>query len=171
MMQYKHGGVQCHVVLMANQFRSAMAGVWCSNTCGTRANIPLVTVRREFTIPAPVIARAEYSPKLSWVALFAKAFALAAMRHPHLRRNWLSFPVGRIYEHPNSECVVLVEREWQGEEAVLGAKLRAPESMNLATIDGHIRRFKSDPVLSSRRSGNCCGLRDIRRCCGDFCSG
>ena len=111
-------------------------------------DIPLVTVRREFTIPALVIARAEYSPKLSWVARFAKAFALAAIRHPHLRRNWLSFPVGRIYEHPNSECIVLVEREWQGEEAVLGAKLRAPESMNLATIDGHIRRFKNDPVLS-----------------------
>ena len=62
-------------------------------------DIPLVTVRREFTIPALVIARAEYSPKLSWVALrqgvraggdppSALAAQLAELsRRPHLRTS------------------------------------------------------------------------------------
>jgi hypothetical protein len=111
-------------------------------------NVPLVTLRREFAIPALVAARGEANPKLSWVALFAKAYALAARRHVHLRHNWLSFPWGRIYEHPQSECVVLVERDWYGEEIVLGAKVRAPEETPLAEIDGHIRRFRQEPVLS-----------------------
>jgi hypothetical protein len=108
--------------------------------------VPLVTLRREFHVPALVAARRE--AKLSWVAVFAKAYALVAQKHERLRWNWLTFPWARIYEHPHSECVVLVERDWHGEEIVLGAKVRAPEFAPLAEIDGHIRRFRTEPILS-----------------------
>jgi hypothetical protein len=111
-------------------------------------HVPLVTLRRDFYVPALVAARGEARLKHSWIVLFAKAFGLAAKRHVHLRRNWLTFPWARIYEHPNSECVVLVERDWHGEEIVLGAKVRAPEDTPLSEIDGHIRRFRGEPVLS-----------------------
>ena len=110
--------------------------------------VPQVTVRREISIPALVAARRESQWKISWVALFAKAYSLVAKGHSHLRRNWLTFPWGRIYEHPVSECVVLVEREWQGEEVVLGGKVRAPEESSLVELDGHVRRFSRDPVQS-----------------------
>jgi hypothetical protein len=109
-------------------------------------NVPLVSLRREFSIPALVSARRESAPKVSWVALFAKAYALAAIRHVNLRHNWLTFPWARIYEHPVSECVVVVEREWAGEEIVLGGKLRAPENTVLGELDAHIQRFRNDPV-------------------------
>lgn len=110
--------------------------------------VPLVTLRREFHIPALVAARGETRQRLSWIALFAKAYALASKRHAHLRRNYVTFPWTRIYEHPHSECIVLVERDWHGEEIVLGAKIRAPEDAPLAEIDGHVRRFRIEPVLS-----------------------
>ena len=110
--------------------------------------VPLVTLRRELSIPALVQARSERAGRLSWVAIFAKAYALVAERNVHLRRNWLSFPWGRIYEHPVSECAVLVERDWQGEETVLAAKVRAPETMPLEELDGHLKRFRTDPVRS-----------------------
>jgi hypothetical protein len=111
-------------------------------------NVPLVTLRREFAIPALVQFRAETQPRISWIALFAKAYSLAANKHAHLRRNYLTFPFGRIYEHPISECVVLVERDGHGEEIVLGGKVRAPENMPLAEIDRHVRRFQKEPVQS-----------------------
>jgi hypothetical protein len=110
--------------------------------------VPLVSVTREFSIPAAVAARLEGGSRVSWIALFAKAYALAARRHAHLRRNWISFPWARIYEHPISECVVLVEREWQGEELILGAKVYCPENMPLVEFDSHVRRFQNEPVLS-----------------------
>ena len=40
----------------------------------------------------------------------------------------------------------MVEREWQGETVLLGAKIRAPEDMPLTAIQRHIRRFKEAPV-------------------------
>lgn len=110
--------------------------------------VPLVVITREFSIPAVVAARSETGSRISWIALFAKAYALAARRHPHLRRNWMTFPWARIYEHPVSECAVLVEREWQGEELILGAKVYGPENMSLDDLDGYVRRFQNEPVWS-----------------------
>jgi len=110
--------------------------------------IPLVTARREFALPGLAAVRAAGNPRVSWVALFAKAYGLAARRHPALRRSWTTFPFSRLYEHPASACVVLVEREVGGEETVLGGKVRAPEEMPLADIDRYVRSFQTAPVRS-----------------------
>lgn len=109
-------------------------------------NVPLVTVQREFALPGLAAVRAATSPRVSWVALFAKAYGLAARRHAALRRSWTSFPFARLYEHPQSTCVVLVEREWRGEEMVLGGRVRGPETTTLLDLDRHVRRFQSAPI-------------------------
>src|SRR4051794_18178680 len=111
-------------------------------------HIPLVTVQREFALPGLAAVRAGVTPRVSWVALFAKAYSLAAVRHAALRRSWTTFPFTRLYEHPESACVVLVEREWDGDDVVLGGKVRAPERMPLRAIDGYVRRFQTAPVRS-----------------------
>src|SRR6476646_4788975 len=91
-------------------------------------HVPLVTARREFALPGLAAVRAGTNPRISWVALFAKAYGLAARRHAVLRRSWTTFPVTRLYEHTESVAVVLVEREWGGEELVLGGRVRGPET-------------------------------------------
>jgi hypothetical protein len=109
-------------------------------------NVPLVTIRREFVIPGLAAVRASMNPRVSWVALFAKAYGLAARRHAALRQSWTTFPCNRLYEHPESNCVVLVEREWGGEEVVLGGKVRGPENTSLLDLNQHIYRFQAAPV-------------------------
>jgi hypothetical protein len=111
-------------------------------------NVPVVAIRREFSIPGLIAVRSAARPKVSWVALFTRAYALAARRHAPLRRAWTTFPWARLYEHPVSCAAVLVEREWQGEEVVLGAKVHEPELMGLADIDRFIRKFQTAPVRS-----------------------
>jgi 2-oxoacid dehydrogenases acyltransferase (catalytic domain) len=111
-------------------------------------NVPLVTVQRGFAVPGLAKVRASTVPRVSWVALFAKAYALAARRHAALRRSWTTFPFHRIYEHNESVGVVLVEREWRDEEVVLGGRIRGPETTPLADIDGHVHRLQSAPVWS-----------------------
>ena len=109
-------------------------------------NVPLVTIRREFAVAGLAAVRAAMNPRVSWVALFAKDYGLAARRHAALRRSWTTFPISRLYEHPESNCVVLVEREWDGEEMVLGAKVRGPENTLLVDINQHIHRFSTAPI-------------------------
>ncbi len=85
---------------------------------------------------------------MSWTGLFMKAYGLAARRHPVLRRAYIPYPYARLYEHPRSDCTVLIEREWEGEPIVLGAKVISPETTSLTQIDEHLRRFREDNVLS-----------------------
>jgi hypothetical protein len=111
-------------------------------------NVPTVAVSREFALGHLAAVRAETRPKVSWVALFAKAYGLAARRHAALRRSWTTFPFARLYEHDQSVCVVLVEREWGGEEVVLGGRVRGPETTSLRDLSQHVRRLQTAPVWS-----------------------
>jgi hypothetical protein len=90
--------------------------------------------------------RSRLRPAPGWFAIFMKAMGLVARRQPELRRAFLRWPYPHLYEHPLSECAFLVEREWAGEQVVLGAKIRAPEDLTLAEIDAFLRYFKETPV-------------------------
>ena len=83
---------------------------------------------------------------VSWIAIFMKGYGLVAQRHPELRRAYIPFPWPHVYEHPISVWGVVLEREYDGEDIVLGAKLRAPEIQTLADLDEHMARFRNAPV-------------------------
>jgi hypothetical protein len=94
------------------------------------------------------LARRALASPPSWLAIFLRAYGLVARELPPLRQAWLPFPYARLYEHPQTECAVMVEREWRGERVVLAAKLRSPETMTLGEINGHLARFRDAPLES-----------------------
>jgi hypothetical protein len=93
-----------------------------------------------------VAARAAAKPRPSWLAMFIKAFATVAARHPEYRRVFVSRPWYRLYQYDQNVVSVVVEREWQGEPALFLARLHSPEKMSLTEIDAQLRRFKNTPV-------------------------
>jgi hypothetical protein len=93
-------------------------------------------------------ARAACSQRISWVALFLKGYARAAARLPELRRAYLDWPRARLYEHPESQASVAVERDIGGEPAVLFGHIRTPDLKSLPELEAHLQRFKSEPVRS-----------------------
>jgi hypothetical protein len=110
--------------------------------------LPTIPNSRTIVIPELVAARRAAPVPVSWAAIFIRAFGLVARRHPKLRQCYVAFPWPRIYEHESSHCSVVVEREWAGEPIVLTARVRRPEEAPLLEIDGHIRRFRDDPLKS-----------------------
>jgi hypothetical protein len=105
--------------------------------------VPSLPTSRQVDVSAVADAR---RVSVSWLAVFLKAYGLAARRHPGLRSAYLPLPWPRLYEHPLTEAVVPVERTWQGESVVLGAKVRAPEQQSLVQLHAQLRRFKEAPV-------------------------
>ena len=85
---------------------------------------------------------------VSWTAIFMKAYGLVAQRHAELRRAYISLPWPHLYEHPVSECALLLERDHDDESMVFGAKVRGPEEQALGDLDEAIGRFRSAPVDS-----------------------
>ena len=110
--------------------------------------VPSLPLARDCRIGTLADARDSAAVRPSWTALFMKAYGLAAQRHPVLRRAFIRHPYPRLYEHPRSDAAVLIEREWEGEPVVLGAKVISPETTPITLIDDHLRRFRDEPVWS-----------------------
>src|SRR4051794_40674706 len=91
------------------------------------------------TMNLEVLLEPRKSAGVSWTALFLKAYGLTALEHPELSRAFIPYPRKHFYEHPHSNAAVLVERDWQGENVVLGGRLRAPEERALVDIDVTLR--------------------------------
>ncbi|MFN4261509.1 MAG: hypothetical protein ACK4RK_19675 [Gemmataceae bacterium] len=108
--------------------------------------VPTVPVERCMCIAEVAAARAAAQPRPSWGAVFLKAYALVARLRPQLRRTYLSFPWPRLYEHPFNVASIAIERQYEGEEAVLFAHIRMPESHRLRDIDRQLRAFKEQPL-------------------------
>lgn len=107
--------------------------------------VPSLPLKRTLNVAQLAAARDSCVPKPTWVGIFLKAYSLVARERVELRRCFVRWPRPHLYEHPASECAVLVERDWDGEKAVLGAKIRGPENQSLEDIDLAIRRFQSAP--------------------------
>jgi hypothetical protein len=112
--------------------------------------IPSVPVQRRMSLAPLAAARQACAARPSWVALFAKAFALVAAENPRLRQSYLSFPYPRLYEHADSVATISVERQFEGEDAIFFGRLKAPDRQSLASLDGHLHQWKTAPIYEVR---------------------
>ncbi len=119
---------------------------WIGDLLHFARKVPGVVVQRQMNISSLVRARTQTAARPSWTAIFTRAYGLVAAAFPELRRAYLPFPWPHFYEHPISIASVAVEREYRGERAVFFGHVRGPENQSLAEIDGHLRRYREEPV-------------------------
>jgi hypothetical protein len=110
--------------------------------------VPTVPVQRRMHLGAVALARNARQPRVSWCALFTKAYALVAKSTPELRRAYLSFPWPHLYEHSLNIASIAFERKYQEEEAVFFSHIRSPEQLALDNLESTLRRFKEQPLQS-----------------------
>lgn len=112
--------------------------------------VPSVCADRRMDLSPLYAARAASSPRPSWCALFAKAFAILGHEYPELRRSYVKFPWPRLYEHPHNIVSLNVERETATESIVLYCLIRSPENRTIREIDEIVRKHKEEPLESLR---------------------
>jgi hypothetical protein len=117
-------------------------------------DIPLIPIERRMDLGPLVAARNSTQPRLSWVAIFIKAWARVGERRPELRRLFLPRPVQRIFEADRPLATLVVERDLHGEPALLPARIDDPGSQALREIHDRLRQYKLEPIES---------IRDFRR--------
>jgi hypothetical protein len=99
---------------------------------------------------ALVAARAANVGRPSWSAIFIKAFALVADETPDLRRTYVKYPWGHLYEYPSSVASMAVEREFEGEPTIFLGIIKGPSKLPLAEIARRVRCYAEAPVTSVR---------------------
>jgi hypothetical protein len=107
---------------------------------------PLVPIERRMHLAELITVRNQTQPRISWCAIFVKAYARVAARRPELRRAFLSRPWARLYESADNVATVMIERDFRSEPAVLPAHLRSPERMRLEDIHAWLRQHQRAPI-------------------------
>jgi hypothetical protein len=75
-----------------------------------------------------------------------RAYCLVAAANPPLRRAFLNFPWGRIYEHPQTICALAMERAYGDEEGIFVGLFRAPEEQTIRQLHEALVRYKNEPL-------------------------
>lgn len=108
--------------------------------------VPSIPLSRVMDVSALFAARRAHPARPSWSVLFMKAYARVAMDHPPLRRALLDFPYPRIYEHPQTNCSLAIERTFEGEDGVFFGMFRAPEGQTIGELQRSLVEFKNLPL-------------------------
>lgn len=107
-----------------------------------------IPMQRRMQIADLIAARAEWPQRVSWCAIFLKAYSIVAAERPELRRVYLSFPWGHFYEHPENVASFSLERKYRGEDCVFFARIAKPQQLSLADLDALVRQHKAAPIAS-----------------------
>jgi hypothetical protein len=108
--------------------------------------IPSVPSQRRMHLADVIDARRRSGQRLSWCAIFLKAYSVVSARRPELRRSYLPWPWPHLYEHPINVASFSVERMYRGEQGVFFAQVNRPERLSLVRLDALVRYHKSAPV-------------------------
>lgn len=109
-------------------------------------SLPTFSHDRIFFTGDLATARAASTTRISWPALFLKAYAVTASKYPRLSQTWMSYPVPHLYQHPHHVGTLAVRREFEGDEWLFWARIHDPAGLTLKEIQGQIDRFQTEPV-------------------------
>ena len=113
-------------------------------------DVPLVTVERRIDLTRLIEVRKQAVERPIWAAAFAKAFAMVCMEEPRLRRAYVKLPWPCFYEYVSPVASIIIERDHDGEEALLSALVKSPETLPLSEISKRVKQLASTPVTEIR---------------------
>lgn len=125
-----------------------------ADMCHFSLAVPRGVIKRRISVAHLADARKGSAAKPAWPVLFLKAYALVARDMPALRQSYVKFPAPHLYEQSASVASLVIERDHEGEAALLLARIKQPEAQPLAALDATVRALKDAP------SGE---VRDFRR--------
>jgi len=108
--------------------------------------VPSVPMQRRMKLGDLVAARNASSLRISWCAIFLKAYSIVSATRPELRRAYLPFPWPHLYEHPTNNASFSLERNYGGEDGVFMAQIPRGVGGGGLELDALVRHYKSVPI-------------------------
>ena len=109
-------------------------------------SMPIVAIEKRMQLGPVVAARKACAERPSWIAVFLKAYAVAAQEFPELRRAYVKLPWPHFYEHPVSIGGFTVNRDFRGEPAVFQIPVTDPAALPLAELHRIVRHGQTAPI-------------------------
>jgi hypothetical protein len=109
-------------------------------------DVPSVPMQRRMQLGELIAARSAATQRVSWSAIFLKAYSILSAKRPELRRAYLPYPWPHLYEHPATIASFSLEREYRGERGVFLVQIQQPERFSLVELDAFVRHYKYAPL-------------------------
>lgn len=109
-------------------------------------DVPLCAHDRHMNLSDVSRVRNSSAERVSWPALFLKAFAIVAQEVPELRQTWYRWPWAHLYQHPCSVATLTVQREMHEEPWLFWGQIASPELKSLSELQRAIDQFRDGDV-------------------------
>jgi hypothetical protein len=110
--------------------------------------VPSIPMQRRMQLGELLAARRTVTPRVSWCAMFVKAYSIVCAERPELRRAYMPFVLPHLYEHPEVVASFSLERDYRGEDGVFFTQVRQPQRLSLWELDAIVRSHKTAPIES-----------------------
>ncbi|MCA9058994.1 MAG: hypothetical protein KDA85_10860, partial [Planctomycetaceae bacterium] len=108
--------------------------------------IPLCAHDRHMSLATVRDARQSCRQRISWPALFLRAYGLVAKQFPELRQSWHSYPWPHLFQNADSVGTLTVHREVDGEPWLFWGNIVCPEQTALSEIQAQIEAYQTGDV-------------------------
>ncbi|MCA9192018.1 MAG: hypothetical protein KDB03_09655 [Planctomycetales bacterium] len=108
--------------------------------------VPSFPVERWFDVAEVALARQRCQTRISWLAVFLRAYGLASREHAFLRQCYVRRLCPSIYQSDACVISVAVNRIVNGREQLFFARIRNPDEKTVAQLQQEIDRCQTAPV-------------------------
>ena len=91
-------------------------------------------------------ARGQANVRISWPAIWMKAYALNAQSFPRLLQTWMSWPRPHLYQHHAHVGTLVVHRRFEDDDWLFWGQISDLEHRSLADIQQQIDAYQTKPV-------------------------
>ncbi|MCI0359798.1 MAG: hypothetical protein L0211_15080 [Planctomycetaceae bacterium] len=106
----------------------------------------LFPVEREFDLAQVARLRERQHPRVSWVVLFLKAYAIVARQHAPLRQAYIRWPWPHLYQSAYSVAMLAMNRQFEGEDRLCWGRFGEPADQPLAALQQRLDRYTHEAV-------------------------
>src|SRR5262245_21104641 len=106
-------------------------------------HVPLYPVEKIIDLAELAALRQQTKRRISWAAIFVKAYALVAQKHRPLRQAYIRWPWAHIVEEPHSTAMVVVNRQFLGEDRICWANMAQPDARSLVDLQRHFDAYQT----------------------------
>jgi hypothetical protein len=122
--------------------------------CQAARSVPTFPVERILQLYPVHQARQNSPVRISWVALFLRAYGLVSQVIPELRQVFVTYPWNRLYEHPHAVASISIHREDpEGGKRLIWARINQLEEKGLQEIQGILDQAVTGPLHEVFRDG------------------
>jgi hypothetical protein len=96
-------------------------------------------------------SRSLASPRISWAAVFARAYGLVTDEVPCLRQTYMAWPFPHIYQHAQSTAMIAIQRDESPSPRLCFGRIVNPGGQSLTAVQSVLDRYQREPVAKTFR--------------------